>query len=146
MKRHKSKPYNPNIANAFFRAGYVETWGRGIQKICEECKSHGIQDPEYDVLGGDITVKFSVLSLSKASSAIPKHQNIGTNIGANVGANETQQKIMDLLVMNPRLTALQLSDQLGISKRRIEANIKTLKELQLIERKGATKNGYWVIK
>lgn len=32
MQRHRSEPYNPDIANAFFRAGYVETWGRGIQK------------------------------------------------------------------------------------------------------------------
>lgn len=34
MRRHRSKPYNPNIANAFFRAGYVEAWGRGIEKKC----------------------------------------------------------------------------------------------------------------
>ena len=33
MRRHRSKPYNPNIANAFFRAGYVEAWGRGIEKM-----------------------------------------------------------------------------------------------------------------
>jgi len=39
MQRHRSRPYNPSIANAFFRAGYVESWGRGIQKICESCES-----------------------------------------------------------------------------------------------------------
>jgi len=32
-KKHPSKPYNPLIANAFFRAGLIESWGRGIQKI-----------------------------------------------------------------------------------------------------------------
>lgn len=52
MERHKSRPYNPDIANTFFRAGYVETWGRGIQKICEACQKHGIPEPEYSVLGG----------------------------------------------------------------------------------------------
>ena len=26
MERHRSMPYNPDIANTFFRAGYVETW------------------------------------------------------------------------------------------------------------------------
>ena len=47
MERHRSQPYNPNIANVFFRAGYVETWGRGIEKICEACKKHGVPMPEY---------------------------------------------------------------------------------------------------
>ncbi len=42
-------PYNPDIANTFFRAGHVETWGRGIQKICESCQNHGIPNPEYEV-------------------------------------------------------------------------------------------------
>lgn len=42
MKRHQSRPYNPAIANAFFRAGYIESWGRGIQKICDTCEDYGI--------------------------------------------------------------------------------------------------------
>jgi len=35
MRKHRSKPFNPNIANGFFRVGFIETWGRGIEKICE---------------------------------------------------------------------------------------------------------------
>ena len=30
--------YNPDIANTFFRAGHVETWGREF-KICESCRT-----------------------------------------------------------------------------------------------------------
>ncbi|MCK9500105.1 MAG: transcriptional regulator, partial [Bacteroidales bacterium] len=33
LTKHPSKPYNPDIANAFFRSGYVEAWGRGIEKL-----------------------------------------------------------------------------------------------------------------
>lgn len=39
--------------------------GRGIQKICEACRKHGIPEPEYSVLGGDIAVKFTGLQSSK---------------------------------------------------------------------------------
>jgi ATP-dependent DNA helicase RecG len=35
---HYSQPFNPDIANAFFRAGEIETWGRGIQRIFEACR------------------------------------------------------------------------------------------------------------
>lgn len=37
MEPHDSIPYNPDIANVFYRMGYIESWGRGIQKICDEC-------------------------------------------------------------------------------------------------------------
>lgn len=39
--------------------------GAGIQKICEACQKHGIPEPEYSVLGGDITAKFTAPQSSK---------------------------------------------------------------------------------
>lgn len=35
LRKHASRPYNPNIANTFYLAGLIESWGRGIEKICE---------------------------------------------------------------------------------------------------------------
>ncbi len=47
LTKHPSKPYNPDIANAFFRSGYIESWGRGSLKIMKECKDAGIPEPLY---------------------------------------------------------------------------------------------------
>jgi ATP-dependent DNA helicase RecG len=58
LKKHRSKPYNPNVANGFFRSGFVEIWGRGIEKICETCKEYGIERPEYTLYPEDIIVQF----------------------------------------------------------------------------------------
>ncbi|MCM1100554.1 MAG: hypothetical protein NC079_02220 [Clostridium sp.] len=58
MESHKSRPYNPLIANTFFRAGFVEAWGRGIQKIKDSCILAGNEIPEYRVKREDITVIF----------------------------------------------------------------------------------------
>ena len=33
MKDYNSVPFNPDIANTFYRAGYIEAWGRGIKKM-----------------------------------------------------------------------------------------------------------------
>lgn len=49
FKNHKSKPHNPLIANTFFRVGFIESWGRGIQKIIESCKISGNPEPEFNV-------------------------------------------------------------------------------------------------
>ena len=39
---HSSRPYNPDVANAFFRAGMIEAWGRGIERIMEACRAAGV--------------------------------------------------------------------------------------------------------
>ena len=39
LGKHHSQPFNPLIAGAFFRAGYIEAWGRGIEKIEHECRA-----------------------------------------------------------------------------------------------------------
>jgi len=58
MQPHDSIPYNPDIANVFFRAGYIETWGQGIQKICDECIALGAELPRYEIIRSkpDITL------------------------------------------------------------------------------------------
>lgn len=38
MSKHASSPYNPNIAHVFYLAGFIESWGRGIEKICSACE------------------------------------------------------------------------------------------------------------
>jgi len=58
MDKHRSRPYNPLIANTFFRVGFIEAWGRGIEKIKESCCESGIPLPEYTVKHEDIMVLF----------------------------------------------------------------------------------------
>lgn len=56
--KHSSKPYNPDIANAFFRSGYIESWGRGTIKIIEKCLEVGLPTPLYHYDGSDFSVEF----------------------------------------------------------------------------------------
>jgi len=58
IKKHASKPYNPDIANAFFRSGYIELWGRGTIKILEICETLGLPNPIYNYEGHDFWVTF----------------------------------------------------------------------------------------
>lgn len=46
-QKHPSKPFNPDIANTFFRAGYIESWGRGTIRIINACKTHKIAPPLF---------------------------------------------------------------------------------------------------
>ena len=61
MGKHRSRPYNPLIANTFFRAGFIEAWGRGIEKIKDSCKEAGNPMPEYTIKREEIMVMFKNL-------------------------------------------------------------------------------------
>jgi ATP-dependent DNA helicase RecG len=47
LTKHPSKPYNPDLANAFFRSGHIESWGRGTLKMLRECELAGLPRPRY---------------------------------------------------------------------------------------------------
>ena len=40
------------------RAGYIEAWGRGIEKINRECREHGIEPPLYEIEPTGMMVTF----------------------------------------------------------------------------------------
>lgn len=50
--------FNPDIANTLFRSGYIESWGRGIEKMMNYCKDANIPVPHYSFEGSDFLVEF----------------------------------------------------------------------------------------
>ncbi|WP_226966489.1 winged helix-turn-helix domain-containing protein [Sulfurimonas sediminis] len=71
---------------------------------------------------------------------------VGNKVGNRVGnLTENQIIIIELMQVNPRISAKKLSDEVGISVRKIEENISKLKKLNLIARVGGTR-GHWEIK
>ena len=135
MKPHKSEPFNPSIAHVFYRAGYIEAWGRGIQKICEACQELGTPDPEYKVLGDDITVKFFALESAKISeSKNPKHQG-----------DVLEDGILDELRRDSSLNQKELAEILGTSVPSIQRAMSRLKDNGRLIRKGGKRFGYWEV-
>lgn len=50
---HPSRPRNPKIAGAMFKAGFIDTWGRGYNKIYTGFKNKGLPIPTVaDHFGG----------------------------------------------------------------------------------------------
>ncbi len=54
--KHSSKPYNPKLANVFFKSGMIEAWGRGFEKIKEACALYDGPLPEYEINEAGIMV------------------------------------------------------------------------------------------
>ena len=58
LGEHASSPFNPAIANAFFRAGEIEAWGRGVQRIFEACRAAGAPEPLLRYEPNDLWLEF----------------------------------------------------------------------------------------
>ena len=66
-EKHSSIPYNPDIANTFYRAGIIEAWGQGTNKMINACKLHKIAPPRFSNEAPDFQVeliKFSDTGLA----------------------------------------------------------------------------------
>lgn len=57
-KKHASYPRNKNIADIFFKAGYIEAWGRGTNKIIDACIIAGLPEPDFVEHAGGIQAIF----------------------------------------------------------------------------------------
>ena len=58
LDKHSSQPRNPDIATAFFRSGYVESWGRGMDKMKNLCLEAKIPLPQFSCKGNDFWAVF----------------------------------------------------------------------------------------
>ena len=58
LRHHSSHPRNKNIAYAFFKAGFIESWGRGYKKIREGFEKAGLPMPKIEDVEGGIRVTF----------------------------------------------------------------------------------------
>ena len=55
MSKHTSKPRNPKMAQVFYRAGFIEAWGRGYEKIMREFDKLNLFHPSFTVEQGGVT-------------------------------------------------------------------------------------------
>ncbi len=135
--KHSSEPFNPAIAYPFFLAGYIESWGRGIEKIIEESQKFNGITPNFRWQNG-LWVEFDFNNLGEKV-----RDRLGEKLGEKLG--ETQQAIMQLMQNNPKIAITKIAIELGISTTAIEKHIKALKNNGYMNRIGGAKGGHWEI-
>ena len=143
-----SKPYNPRIAYAFFRAGMIEAWGRGIRRIAEMCKEAGNPTPEWKLQssGDGLWLRFPFSDAYQAadSATTPKTSQEQEKTREKTG-EKTREKILALITADSSITTAELANQLGITAKGVEWQIGKLKKMGVLERIGPAKGGHWKV-
>ena len=152
MSKHASKPYNPSIANVFYLAGLIESWGRGIEKICQACEEDGSPAPVYTAHPGDIMIQFTASENRVLRTFVEKvTERVTDKVTDRVTDKVTDRvtdgeiAILSLLAEDPAYTYTLLAQKLDVSRKTISQRIKSLKEKGIIQRIGSEKKVYWKI-
>lgn len=139
---HASQPPNPLLAGAFFRAGEIEAWGRGVQRVFEACRQAGAPAPEVECEGGEVRFEFSFApDYLNALAASP--ETSGKTRGKT--REKTREKILGLLATEPDISMDSLAAQLGISAKGVEWQMRRLRANGAIRRVGPAKGGRWEV-
>ena len=128
-RSHPSRPHNKLIADVFYKAGFIESWGRGTQRIIDTCIKEGLPAPVYEYKMGFLYLIFS-------------NERINERINE---LSDMEREVYQILREEPTIRQIDLANRLDLTEQYIRKLIKKLKEHGWIERIGARKNGYWKI-
>ena len=147
MTEDLSLPRNPILAKLFRVANLAENAGYGFDKMIEGWQSYTGTAPEFT---SDVSFTKSVFTKvpGKEERVGEKvGERVGERVGEKVGLHLTDNQSMIIAKMReePYISAKKLADSIGISLRKIEENIKKLREKAIIERVGPARGGYWKI-
>lgn len=172
---HSSRPRNKLIAQVFYDMHIIEHYGSGVRRIKDDCDKNGNPYPVWKSARGEFQVKFpsrtvesvaklgidpeklgvsSIVSAAKNPEnkaepfwetvvkdpgTVVKQQSIGED-GATAG-----EKIIRLIIENPKITRHELAMATALSVRGVEYNLKVLKAANRIRRVGPDKGGHWEV-
>ena len=148
-----SQPHNPRIAYAFFRAGMIEAWGRGIRRIVDICREAGNPVPTWrlDAGGDGLWLQFPFSETHQAADAAARGnatEDPASDTTQKRGATTqktTRDRIVDCLRAEPGLTQAALADLVGLSPDGVKYHLKNLKAAGVIRRVGSDRAGHWEV-
>jgi len=104
---HESHPWNPIIANVFYRAGIIERWGSGTLNIIDWCMENGNPKPTWREQAGSVYITFLPAVLQTAPEVT---DHVTDQVTDQVG------KLLNLL-LEETLDAAEMMARLGLSHR-----------------------------
>lgn len=124
---------NPNIADVFWRMGYMNRRGSGLSKITNS--TNALFEDGKEHVAFQIRNSFFVVSIDNANYK-SSQKNILT---------DRQKKIMEALKGN-KMTATALADTLGINRKTLGKELVNLDIQGLVECEGKTSSRRWCVK
>lgn len=134
IRPHPSRPWNPLIAQVFYRRGIVEQWGRGTIKMAELTAQAGLAPPEFESGHGEVVVRFRptrYVPPTRVSHDLSPLQRELLNILAHIGPAPLRDLKNNLSLPTPERT--------------VQDNLQVMRQLGLVDLKGLRRSARWVL-
>ncbi len=127
-KKHDSILRNPLIGKRFFLIKFIEQWGTGTNRIIKECLKHGLPEPLFEEIAGNLVVTFRKYKISE--DILEK-------------LNERQIKAIKYIKENKQITRKRYASLLNCSVRTAFDDLQAMVDKKVLERKGKGKYTYY---
>jgi len=129
---HLSKPRNTLLADVFYKAGFIESWGRGTIKILEKCQEQGLPKPDFEEDHGVMKVvfykdKFTEENLKK------------------LGISERQIKAVMYVKEKGKITNKEYRELTGLSDEGARLDLIELSKRNLIQPIGKGRSAHYIL-
>ena len=142
------EPRYKTEASSFFTTFYNLNWGENgsipVEEVADRVNS---TFGKYPVNGEGSERKFGVNGKSSVKRFGDNEKSSERKFGEitkskrNVG--KTAQKIIDLVISDPSISAEAMAYRIGVSSRAVEKQIAKLRAMGILTREGADFGGYW---
>ena len=129
---HLSKPRNTLLADVFYKAGFIESWGRGTIKIMEKCREQGLPEPDFEEDHGVFVVKFYQDKWNE--------ENL-----KKLGINERQIKAVMYVKEKGKITNKEYRELTGLSDEGARLDLIELSKRNLIQPTGKGRSAHYIL-
>lgn len=154
-KEHLSKPRNRLIANVFYKAGFIESWGRGVGMVCKAFADAKLPIPTFENYWNG-----SLVVIPRGQQGEPLIDTLNEPLTDRINLvqlTENQRKVFEFVSfmahggdtindrINDRITVGYIAERIGLSVPTVQRILLFLEQNQLIRRVGSKKTGHWEI-
>lgn len=170
-KEHLSKPRNRLIANVFYKAGFIESWGRGVGKVCKAFANAHLPVPTFEnYWGGSLVIiprgqkneplndRLNIVQLTDNQRRVLEFIRLMAH-GVDTINDTIDDTINDTIIdakddtgndtgndtINDKITAEYIAEKVGLSVPTVKRITKFLEQNHLIRRVGSRKTGHWEV-
>ena len=164
LGRHTSRPNNPTLVSALRSLGIIDGWGNGIGAMRMQCIEAGLPEPVFELRDDETMVclqmdEDSVMRTSLANTDLTSSGSIVRSAMSDARLNAREaalqqdvsltlndEKVLSMIDIDGRLTALRIAENLGISESTVRRSFRRLRDLNIIDRVGSDKSGFWRVR
>lgn len=155
-----SIPRNPLIANTLYLSKDIEKWGSGFRRITEACADANVK-VKFEIRKNGFMVIFyrktdeELYDLTQndkndAKNVALNDENVAKSVALKLKEKYPELRkvyidIIDAIAKNNYITQEEIASELNKTRNSIYRNIKTLKDMGILERLGSKKKGYWKV-